>query len=100
MSFGRVIHEAIVPTARRLAEGRSRGPGGKPDVLARALDLAEASALGFEPSLFLRWNRSVEPSRDVPAERPTQSAALADALRRTAAASAGWIVEALDESHD
>jgi len=42
----------------------------------------------------------VELSGDVRAERPTQSAALADAFGRTAAASAGWIVEALDESHD
>jgi len=42
----------------------------------------------------------VQPSGDVPAERPTQSAALADALGRAAAALTGWIVEALGESHD
>jgi len=42
----------------------------------------------------------VKPFGDVPAERPTQGASLADALGRAAAASASWVVEALDESHD
>ena len=63
------------------------------------LSLAEASFLGFQSSLLLGWNGGVEPSGDVPAEGATQGAALADALGRAAAASAGWVVEPLNESH-
>src|SRR6266566_5863946 len=63
------------------------------------LSLAEGHSLSFQPSLLVGRNGGVEPSGDVPADGATQDAALADALRRAAAAPAGRVVEALEQGH-
>lgn len=63
------------------------------------LRLAERSSFGMQASLLLWRNRGVEPSREVPAEGAAPGAALTNAFRRAATASAGRIMEALEQLH-
>ena len=69
------------------------------DSLGECLSLAEGHSLSFQRSLLVGRNRGVESPRDVPAEGATQAASVADALGRTAAASAPRVVEALKQGH-
>jgi hypothetical protein len=66
---------------------------------AGGLGLAERAAFGLKPSLVLGRHRRMESPGDVPAKRAAKGAALTDALRRAAAAKAGWVVYASDEAH-
>jgi hypothetical protein len=56
-------------------------------------------ALGFEPSLVLRLHGGMEPSGDVPAERATEGASLADAFGRATAPESERVVNPRNQRH-
>jgi hypothetical protein len=65
----------------------------------RRLRLAEALTLDVKAGLVLGRDRRVKAPRNVPTKGAAQGAALADALRRTAATPARRVVEPFDYGH-
>ena len=67
---------------------------------ARRLTVAEALALTLKTRLLLRRDGRMEPTRDVPTKGAPKGGALTDALRRTPADQAEWVVKPVNQSHD